>query len=110
MPSSGETNGSRFNNNLKVCKYIWQIGCFIFTIYTSRSDLKLPFFAISKEREQNFEIKNLIPITIWLEENPLIKEKMIKFCKDRGTLYIPNELTYFYQVINKELRKKLFFF
>lgn len=110
MPSTSETNGCRLHDNLKICKYIWQIGCCIFTIYTSRSDLKLPFFAISKEREQNFEIKNLIPIIIWLEENPLIKNEMIDFCKDKGISYIPDELAYFYQVINKELREKLFFF
>ena len=80
--------------------YNWEIGIFTFKIYTSNSNLFMPFH-YPKLINQDEKIL----ITIYLNTDEREKEKNIVFCKQNAILYIPDELSIFYEGINKVCNK-----
>lgn len=81
--------------------YNWKIGRYIFEIYTTESNLEIPF----RTRILN-EGTSDIPIRIWINKNQKDKDEILEFCKNKAKKYIPKEIEYFYNAINSSCKKK----
>lgn len=82
--------------------YYWKVGSLEFKICTNNKKIKLPYYPITEQKTEKL-------ITIFLEEDEVKKQEILKKCQRTWKPCFPKELDIFYEVINKFLETKINF-